>query len=122
MMSPSSTAPTLRRLWAGPIIWRFTSSSARACRQVRLDRSNTVIKVAGNLAWACYQWDFAATVDGQPSTAQGQTTLVHGEEKQSLDHRAQSHFDGADDDHGHYSAGHTANRQTLAASAPGGSG
>ena len=44
--------------------------------QVRLDRSNTVIRVQGNVGWACYQWDFAATVDGQPSTAQGQTTLV----------------------------------------------
>jgi ketosteroid isomerase-like protein len=44
--------------------------------QVRLDRSNTMIKVQGNVAWACYQWDFAATVDGLPSTAQGQTTLV----------------------------------------------
>ena len=45
-------------------------------QQVRMDRSNTVIKVAGNVAWACYQWDFAATTDGVPSTAQGQTTLV----------------------------------------------
>ena len=45
-------------------------------QQVRMDRINTVIKVAGNFAWACYQWDFAATVDGQPSAAQGQTTLV----------------------------------------------
>jgi ketosteroid isomerase-like protein len=45
-------------------------------QQVRMDRSNTVIKVAGNVAWACYQWDFGATVDGQPSNAQGQTTLV----------------------------------------------
>jgi ketosteroid isomerase-like protein len=45
-------------------------------QQVRMDRSNTVIKVAGNVAWACYQWDFAATTDGTPSTAQGQTTLV----------------------------------------------
>jgi ketosteroid isomerase-like protein len=44
--------------------------------QVRLDRSNTLIRVVGNVGWACYQWDFAATVDGQPSTAQGQTTLV----------------------------------------------
>lgn len=45
-------------------------------QQVRMDRSNTVIKVAGNVAWACYQWDFGATVDGQPTNAQGQTTLV----------------------------------------------
>jgi ketosteroid isomerase-like protein len=45
-------------------------------QQVRLDRINTVIKVAGTFAWASYQWDFAATIDGQPSAAQGQTTLV----------------------------------------------
>jgi ketosteroid isomerase-like protein len=45
-------------------------------QQVRMDRANTVIKVAGNFAWACYQWDFSASVDGQPSAAQGQTTLV----------------------------------------------
>jgi ketosteroid isomerase-like protein len=44
--------------------------------QVRLDRSNTLIRVQGNVGWACYQWDFAATVDGQPSASQGQTTLV----------------------------------------------
>jgi uncharacterized protein (TIGR02246 family) len=45
-------------------------------QRVRLDRANTYIKVDGNVAWACYQWDFAATVDDQTATAQGQTTLV----------------------------------------------
>jgi ketosteroid isomerase-like protein len=45
-------------------------------QQVRMDRLNTYVKVAGNFGWACYQWDFAATVDGQPTTAQGQTTLI----------------------------------------------
>jgi ketosteroid isomerase-like protein len=45
-------------------------------QQVRMDRSNTFIKVAGNVGWACYQWDFAATADGVPTAAQGQTTLV----------------------------------------------
>jgi len=45
-------------------------------QRVRMDRSNTVIKVAGNVAWACYQWDFEAVADGAPTTAQGQTTLV----------------------------------------------
>ncbi|HXO60868.1 MAG TPA: nuclear transport factor 2 family protein [Candidatus Acidoferrales bacterium] len=45
-------------------------------QRVRMDRSNTVIKVAGNVAWACYQWDFEATLDGVPATSQGQTTLV----------------------------------------------
>ncbi len=45
-------------------------------QQVRMDRANTYIKVNGTVAWACYQWDFGALVDGQPSTSQGQTTLV----------------------------------------------
>jgi ketosteroid isomerase-like protein len=45
-------------------------------QRVRLDRANTYIKVDGNVAWACYQWDFAASVDDQTATAQGQTTLV----------------------------------------------
>src|SRR5277367_2754723 len=45
-------------------------------QRVRLDRSNTFIKVDGNVAWACYQWDFAAVVDDKTATAQGQTTLV----------------------------------------------
>jgi uncharacterized protein (TIGR02246 family) len=50
--------------------------SRRRMNRVRLDRANTFIKVDGNVAWACYQWDFAAVVDEQTSTAQGQTTLV----------------------------------------------
>ncbi len=45
-------------------------------QQVRLDRVNTYIKVRGAVGWACYQWDFSGTVDGQPMTARGQTTLV----------------------------------------------
>jgi len=45
-------------------------------QQVRMDRSNTFIKVAGNFGWACYQWDFAAVVDGELISALGQTTLV----------------------------------------------
>jgi ketosteroid isomerase-like protein len=45
-------------------------------QQVRMDRSNTYIKLNGNFAWACYQWEFSAVVDGQPSAARGQTTLV----------------------------------------------
>jgi uncharacterized protein (TIGR02246 family) len=45
-------------------------------QRVRLDRANTYIKVDGNVAWVCYQWDFSATVEDQMSTAQGQTTLV----------------------------------------------
>ena len=45
-------------------------------QQVRMDRSNTFIKVVGTFAWACYQWDFSATIDGQESGSQGQTTLI----------------------------------------------
>lgn len=43
---------------------------------VRLDRRNTFINVKGNIAWAAYQWDFNATVDGRPTSARGQTTLI----------------------------------------------
>ena len=53
----------------------FQQQRARM-QQVRLDRVNTYIKVSGTVGWACYQWDFSGTVDGQPMTARGQTTLV----------------------------------------------
>jgi ketosteroid isomerase-like protein len=47
-------------------------------QQVRMDRSDTLIRIApsGQFAWACYQWDFNARVDGAPMAAEGQTTLV----------------------------------------------
>ncbi|MGB7845411.1 MAG: nuclear transport factor 2 family protein [Candidatus Acidiferrum sp.] len=47
-------------------------------QQVRLERSNTLIRVAPSamVAWACYQWEFSALVDGSPSAAYGQTTLI----------------------------------------------
>jgi len=45
-------------------------------QQVRMDRSNTYIKVNGTTAWACYQWEFAAIINGTPSAARGQTTYV----------------------------------------------
>jgi ketosteroid isomerase-like protein len=45
-------------------------------QQVRLDRTNTYTKLSGNFAWASYQWEFSAVVDGQPSAARGQTTLI----------------------------------------------
>jgi ketosteroid isomerase-like protein len=67
--------------WAPPVIgWSnylplYQQQHART-QHVRLDRSNTYIKVDGNFGWACFQWDFAATVDGQPMNSQGQTTLV----------------------------------------------
>ena len=45
-------------------------------QQVRMDRSNTYIKVNGTTAWACFQWEFAAVINGTPSAARGQTTYV----------------------------------------------
>jgi ketosteroid isomerase-like protein len=68
-------------LWAPPVFtWTnylaaYQEQRARM-QQVRLDRTNTYYKVNGNFAWACYQWDFTAVVDGQPSAARGQTTLI----------------------------------------------
>ena len=67
--------------WGPPVIgWTnylaiYQQQHARM-QQVRLDRSNTYIKVSGTVAWACYQWDFGAVVDGEPTGSQGQTTLV----------------------------------------------
>jgi ketosteroid isomerase-like protein len=67
--------------WAPPIIgWTnylaiYQLQRARMS-QVRMDRSNTYIKVSGTLAWSCYQWDFGAIVDGQQTESQGHTTLV----------------------------------------------
>jgi len=68
-------------MWAPPVFtWTnflavFQQQHARM-QQVRMDRSNTYIKLSGNFGWACYQWDFSAVVDGQPSAARGQTTLI----------------------------------------------
>lgn len=67
--------------WAPPIVgWdnylaQYKSQRSRT-QQVRFDRTNTLIRLAGKFAWASYQWDFSAVVDGQPAAAQGQTTLV----------------------------------------------
>jgi len=70
-------------MWAPPVIgWpnyltSYQSQRARS-QQVRLDRSNTLIRIApgGTAAWACYQWEFTAVVDGNPTSAFGHTTLV----------------------------------------------
>ncbi len=67
--------------WNPPVIgWSnylpsYQQQRARL-QQVRMDRSNSLIKVNGNFAWATYQWDFGGVVDGQPAVSQGHTTLV----------------------------------------------
>src|SRR5437016_10358787 len=67
--------------WAPPVLgWSNYQALYKLQRskmqQVRMDRSNTYIKVNGNTAWACFQWDFAAVIEGNPSAARGQTTYV----------------------------------------------
>jgi ketosteroid isomerase-like protein len=67
--------------WAPPVIgWTnylvLYQQQRTHMKQVRLDRTNTYVKVNGTTAWACYQWEFASTFDGVPTAARGQTTLV----------------------------------------------
>jgi ketosteroid isomerase-like protein len=67
--------------WAPPVLgWTNYEALYKLQRskmqQVRMDRSNTYIKVNGNTAWACFQWDFAAVIEGNPSSARGQTTYI----------------------------------------------
>jgi ketosteroid isomerase-like protein len=68
-------------MWGPPIVgWTNYLASYQAQRartqQLRLDRTNTLIRVSGNTASACYQWDFSGVVDGKQSGARGQTTLL----------------------------------------------
>ncbi|MGB2624943.1 MAG: nuclear transport factor 2 family protein [Candidatus Acidiferrum sp.] len=68
-------------IWAPPVFgWKnyvaaYQQLHARM-QQIRMDRINTYIKYTGNFGWACYQWEFSGVVDGQPSAARGQTTLI----------------------------------------------
>lgn len=69
--------------WTPPAVgWTNYLAAYQAQRarmqQVHFDRSNTLIRIApsGQFAWACYQWQFSAVVDGTPSAAEGQATLV----------------------------------------------
>jgi ketosteroid isomerase-like protein len=67
--------------WAAPILgWTNYEALYKLQRskmqQVRMDRNNTYIHVNGNTAWACFQWEFAAVIEGTPSAARGQTTYI----------------------------------------------
>jgi ketosteroid isomerase-like protein len=42
----------------------------------RMDRSNTVIQVNGNSAWATYQFDYVVSADGKVAEFRGHTTLI----------------------------------------------
>jgi ketosteroid isomerase-like protein len=67
--------------WTAPVVgWTnflaLYQQQRTHMQQIRMDRMNTLIKVNGTTAWTCYQWEFEALVDGTPSSARGQTTLV----------------------------------------------
>jgi len=67
--------------WEPPLVgWanyvRAYQSQRERMSAGRLDRSNTYVNAKGNYAWATYQWDFSATVDGSPTSVLGHTTLV----------------------------------------------
>jgi ketosteroid isomerase-like protein len=67
--------------WEPPIIgWDNFLKAYQAQREhvtgARMDRSNTVIKVNGNSAWATYQFVYTAESQGQVVQYRGHTTLV----------------------------------------------
>src|SRR5215469_7151116 len=66
--------------WEPPIIgWDNFLKAYQAQREhvtgARMDRSNTVIKVNGNTAWATYQFVYVAQSEGQVVQYRGHTTL-----------------------------------------------
>ena len=67
--------------WEPPLMgWAKYLQAYQAQRErmqnADLDRRNTFIKVLGNIAWAVYQWQFSAVVDGKSTGARGHTTLI----------------------------------------------
>jgi uncharacterized protein (TIGR02246 family) len=67
--------------WAPPVLgWSnylaLYQQARTRMQQVRLDRDNSYIKVSGNFAWTCYQWEFTAMSGDQPTASRGQTTLI----------------------------------------------
>ncbi len=66
--------------WESPIIgWdNFVKAYQAQRAQVsgaRMDRSNTLIKVNGNSAWATYQFVYVAQTEGKVAEFRGHTTL-----------------------------------------------
>jgi uncharacterized protein (TIGR02246 family) len=67
--------------WEPPLFGWDAYAKAYSAQRTRIqggeiDRSNTLIKVDGNTAWATYQWQYLVTVDGQPHDVRGHTSLV----------------------------------------------
>jgi len=47
-----------------------------AFQGMQVIRRNTLIVTHTDVAWAMYQWEFDSSVNGQPYTLRGQTTLI----------------------------------------------
>lgn len=67
--------------WEPPVMgWEKYSQAYQRQRArmqgVEMNRTNTYLKVLGNMAWAVYQWAFTGQVDGQATSYRGHTTLV----------------------------------------------
>jgi ketosteroid isomerase-like protein len=68
-------------LWEPPVVgWDNFLRAYQAQRAqvtgAHMDRSNTLIKVNGNIAWATYQFIYAAQMSGKMVQFRGHTTLV----------------------------------------------
>jgi ketosteroid isomerase-like protein len=68
-------------LWEAPVMgWANYAKAYEAQRAAvtggRMERSNTLIKVTGNSAWATYQFVYVSLVDGKVAQFRGHTTLV----------------------------------------------
>jgi ketosteroid isomerase-like protein len=67
--------------WSPPLIgWDNYAKAYQAQRARvvggRMDRTNTVLKVDGNTAWATYQFYYVTSVDNKISESRGHTTLI----------------------------------------------
>lgn len=67
--------------WDPPVVgWAnyvpLYKSEWSAYQGIQVIRKNTYVFSLGDVAWASYQWEFQATLNGQPFQARGQTTLV----------------------------------------------
>ncbi len=47
-----------------------------AFQGIQLNRRDTLVFIHGDVAWASYQWEFDALLNGQPYSMRGQTTLI----------------------------------------------
>jgi ketosteroid isomerase-like protein len=68
-------------LWEPPVMgWANYLKAYEAQRASvtgqRMERSNTLIKVNGNFAWATYQFVYAAMIDGKVAQFHGHTSLI----------------------------------------------